>query len=98
MTVAEKQVVVVGRCVQCGEPVQEGFKGYSCVNKKCDFFLSKIIMKGKITPTDAKKLLTGKETREIFFTWKSGKKGKARLKLEDGKMAFVFNNEKKTTK
>lgn len=88
--VAQKQIVVVGKCLQCGQTVVEGFKGYSCSNKSCKFFISKSIMKGKITPTDAKKLLNGKETREIRFTWKSGKKGKAKLKLVNEKIEFVF--------
>ena len=47
-------------------------------------------MKGKITPTDMKKLLAGRETREILFTWKSGKKGKAKLKLNGEKLEFIF--------
>ncbi|MBD8025138.1 type IA DNA topoisomerase [Ureibacillus sp. Re31] len=91
MSVAEKTKVIVGKCIQCGQPVVEGFKGYSCSNKGCKFFISKSIMKGKITPVDAKKLLNGKETREIRFTWKSGKKGKARLKLNGEKIEFVFS-------
>lgn len=91
MNVAEKTKVIVGKCIQCGQPVVEGFKGYSCSNKGCNFFISKSIMKGKITPVDAKKLLNGKETREIRFTWKSGKKGKARLKLNGEKIEFVFS-------
>ncbi|HWK24134.1 MAG TPA: DNA topoisomerase [Ureibacillus sp.] len=95
MKVAEKQHVVVGKCLHCGQPVVEGFKGYSCSNKACKFFISKTIMKGKITPTDAKKLLTGKETREIRFTWKSGKKGKAKLKLVGEKIEFVFSGSTK---
>lgn len=93
MNVAEKQTVVVGRCIQCGQPVIESFKGYTCANKACKFFISKSIMKGKITPTDAKKLLNGKETREIRFIWKSGKKGKAKLKLINSKLEFVFSNK-----
>lgn len=96
MEVAEKQVVVVGKCVTCGQPVVEGFKGYSCSNKECRFFISKTLMKGKITPTDAKKLLAGKETREIRFTWKSGKKGKAKLKLVGDKLEFLFTQSNKT--
>ncbi|HWL11881.1 MAG TPA: DNA topoisomerase [Ureibacillus sp.] len=95
MTVAEKQIVVVGKCLQCGQPVVEGFKGYTCSNKACKFFISKFIMKGKITPTDAEKLLSGKETREIRFTWKSGKKGKAKLKLVNEKLEFVFSTPTK---
>ncbi|MCP1144413.1 DNA topoisomerase [Lysinibacillus endophyticus] len=93
MNVAEKQVVTIGKCIECGQPVVEGFKGYACTNKACKFFISKTIMKGKITATDAKKLISGKETREIRFTWKSGKKGKAKLKLVGGKIEFVFSNK-----
>lgn len=48
MSVAEKQVVVVGKCLKCGQPVVEGFKGYTCSNKACKFFISKMIMKGKL--------------------------------------------------
>lgn len=92
MTVAEKETVSVGRCKKCGNQVTEGFKGYSCSQKACDFFIPKVMMRAKISVVDAKKLLAGKETREILFTWKSGKKGKARLKLEqDGKIALIFN-------
>ncbi len=90
MTVAEKEVVTVGKCVTCGSPVIEGFKGYNCTNKACKFYISKSLMKGKITPTDMKKLLAGRETREIYFTWKSGKKGKAKLKLNGEKLEFIF--------
>ncbi|MFP7200710.1 DNA topoisomerase [Lysinibacillus halotolerans] len=96
MNVAEKTIEVVGKCIQCGSPVVEGFKGYSCTKKGCKFFISKSIMKGKITPVDAKKLLSGKETREIRFTWKSGKKGKARLKLNGEKLEFVFSAPSRT--
>lgn len=96
MEVAEKQAVVVGKCMKCGQPVSEGFKGYSCSNKECDFFISKTVMKGTITATDAKKLLAGKETREILFTWKSGKKGKAKLKMEGDKIEFLFTQSNKT--
>lgn len=90
MQVEEKQVNVVGKCVKCGKPVIEAFKVYHCTNKECKFTISKTIMKGKITPTDVKKLLIGKETREIRFTWKSGKKGKAKLKLVGEKLEFIF--------
>lgn len=94
MEVAEKEVIVVGKCLTCGQPVTEGFRGYSCSNKECKFFISKTLMKGKITATDAKKLLAGKETREIFFTWKSGKRGKAKLKMNGDKLEFVFSASK----
>ncbi len=84
--------------MKCQSPVVEGFKAYHCTNKECKFAISKMIMKGKITTIDAKKLLSGKETREIRFTWKSGKKGKAKLKLQDDKLEFVFETDNQKTK
>lgn len=90
MQVAEKEIVVVGSCPLCRNAVVEGFRAYTCQNKACKFAISKVLMKGKVTAIDAKKLLSGKETREIRFTWKSGKKGKARLKLQGEKLEFVF--------
>lgn len=95
MEVAEKEIVVVGKCQKCGGQVVEGFKGYQCKTKGCKFFISKSLMKAKITVNDAKKLLAGKETREIRFTWKSGKKGKAKLRLENDQLQFVFAQPKK---
>lgn len=90
MAVAEKEEIIVGKCPVCSHQVTEGYKTYSCKNKGCKFTISKIVMKGKITAIDAKKLLAGKETREIRFTWKSGKKGKAKLKLKEEKLEFIF--------
>ena len=95
MEVAEKEVVVIGKCVKCGGTVTENFKGYGCTTKGCTFFMSKSMLKGKITPVDMKKLLMGKETREILFTWKSGKRSKARLKLNGEKPEFIFSQLKK---
>ena len=90
MGVQAKEVIIVGKCPLCKHDVVENFKGYSCTQKGCKFFLSKTMLRGKITPTDAKKLLSGKETREILFTWKSGKRSKARLKLDGEKPVFIF--------
>lgn len=91
MEVAKKEKVVVGRCIQCGGPVIEGYKGYSCESNACKFFFTNRLLGAKITVNDMRNLLAGKQTREIRFTWKSGKKGKARLKLVDGKPEFVFD-------
>lgn len=90
MEVAQKEKVVVGRCIECGSPVVEGFKGYSCESKACKFFFSNRMLGAKITANDIRNLLNGKQTREIMFKWKSGKKSKARLKLANGKPEFVF--------
>lgn len=96
MNVVEKKDTVVGKCLECGQPVVEQFKGYCCANSQCKFFISKRIMKGNIIVTDARKLLSGKETREILFTWKSGKKGKAKLKYNNQKLEFVFTAKQKS--
>lgn len=97
MAVAEKQKVIVGRCLKCGERVEEAFKGYTCMSKACDFFMPKVMMKAKISVVDAKKLLKGEQTREILFTWKSGKKGKARLQYDvHGKLSFIFSHNEKS--
>lgn len=83
---------VVGKCPKCGGSVTEGEKFYSCENnrKSCDVIIWKTISGTKVTLTDAKQLLAGKVTAEKEFTWKSGKKGKAKLKLNQ-KVDFVFD-------
>ena len=49
------------------------------------------ILGANIGVKDAKDLIAGKETGEKEFTWKSGKKGKASLKLDGEKnIKFVF--------
>lgn len=95
MNVEEKQVNIVGKCIKCHNNVVEAFKVYQCTNKECKFMISKSVMKGKITAIDAKKLLNGRDTREILFTWKSGKKGKAKLKLNGEKLEFIFTKVRK---
>lgn len=82
----------LGECPKCHAPVVEGKSYYLCSNYKntCDFIVGKTIMGASITKTEVKKILSGKESKEYEFTWKSGKKGKAKLKIENGKVSFVF--------
>lgn len=86
----------VGTCPKCGSDVIIGKSYYLCSNYKketgpsCDFIIGKTISGANITKTDVKGLLSGKETKEKEFTWKSGKKGKAKLKLEAGEVKFLF--------
>lgn len=90
LAVPEKEVVVLGACPTCQKRVLEGFKGYHCEDKACGFFVAKTMLKGKISATNMKKLLRGDETNDILFTWKSGKKSKAKLKLNGAKLDFIF--------
>ncbi|OCS90478.1 type IA DNA topoisomerase [Caryophanon latum] len=90
IAVAQQEVVVLGKCPTCQKRVIEGFKSYHCEDKTCEFFVAKTMLKGKISPTNVKKLLRGDETNDIMFTWKSGKKSKAKLKLNGAKLEFIF--------
>lgn len=90
MTVAAKEDVIVGACIKCKSPVKENFKTYNCTSKECDFYMTKRIMGANITANDMRKLLKNEVTRDIRFTWKSGKKSKAKLKLNGEKLEFVF--------
>ena len=90
---------VIGKCPKCGSDVIMGKQYYLCKNyknedtsKECDFIISKTFNGANITKTEVKKLLSGKETKEYEFTWSSGKKGKGKLKFENGKLTVVFAN------
>lgn len=86
----------LGQCPKCKSSVVEGKSYYLCTEykKTCDFILGKELSGAKLTKTEVKKLLNGKETKELAFTWKSGKTGKAKLQFKNGKLDFVFSNKK----
>lgn len=88
---------VIGKCPKCQGAVKNTTKFYICENykKTCDLIIGKTIAGANITKTEAKKLLNNKETKELEFTWKSGKKGNAKLEMKDGKINFVFSNNYK---
>lgn len=92
---------VLGKCPKCSGNVFEGKNYYLCEHYKnsCDFVLGKEFSGAKVSKTEVKKLLNGKQTKELEFTWKSNKKGKAKLILEKGKYKLVFDNptDTKTT-
>ena len=87
---------VLGKCPNCGADVVEGKNYYLCsqYNKNgCKFIIGKAILDTKITKTDAKALLSGKETKSKSFKWKSGKTGEAKLVLNGEKIEFVFEKK-----
>lgn len=90
---------VLGSCPKCKNDVVEGKNFYLCKQYKnsCDFIIGKEVFGAKISKTEAKKLLNGKETKEYSFKWKSGKTGNASLVLgSDGKVTYAFAQKKQT--
>lgn len=83
---------VIGKCPSCGNDVFETDKFYLCneYKKTCQFLISKTLKGAKIPKTEMKKILAGKETKELTFEWSPGKKGEAKLKYENGKLNFIF--------
>jgi DNA topoisomerase-3 len=92
-TSAKADVKLVGKCPSCSANVKETDKYFLCENYKnpCKFLMTKEFKGAKITATDMKALLAGKETKEKEFVWSSGKTGKAKLKYTT-KLEFVFSN------
>ena len=80
----------MGKCPECGSNVLDKGKYCKCDNEKCNFSISYAIRGATINEKDISNILKGEETAEKEFTWKSGKKGKAKLKYENGKLNFIF--------
>ncbi|MBP1308751.1 DNA topoisomerase-3 [Paenibacillus sp. 1182] len=74
---------VIGKCPKCSSDVIEGKSFYLCTKYKdtCDFLIAKEIGGAKVSKTEAKKLLSGKETKELELKFKSGATRKAKLML-----------------
>ena len=92
-TSAPKEREVIGTCPKCkSKNVVMTDKYYLCEGYKdtCDFLISQTLKGAKITKAEAKKLITGKETKDLTFTWGPGKKGDAKLKWENDKLNFIF--------
>lgn len=87
----------IGKCPKCGGAVMEKKEYYVCSNykKTCDLIIGKVHNESKISVTEAKKILSGKETKEMEFKWKSGKSGKAKLKYDpnEQRVVYVFANQ-----
>lgn len=91
-----KEREVVGKCPLCGNDVVEYNKCYACLNYKkdnggCGFVVSKEISGAKLSVTNIKKLLSGKETTKLKMTSKrTGKDFESKLRLNNGKLEFSF--------
>ena len=91
------------QCPLCGESIRKGKFGWYCSGKKenkCSFSIPTTLASKVITEKNVQDLLEKGITREISgFKSKAGKTFSAKLKLKDGKIEFVFNeNIPKETK
>lgn len=80
------------KCPNCKDgSITQGKNYYKCSNypNTCKTCIPLVKNETKITVTDVKKLLKGEKV-EKEFTWSSGKKGKAKIKLENGFIKFDF--------
>lgn len=75
----------LGECPCCGASVYEGSNFYVCSNKGsgCNFSVSKKLKGGTISVKDIKRMLKGQESSEIEFIWANGKRGTARIRLDE---------------
>ena len=92
---SEKQTNSVFDCPSCGKSVVEREKSYSCVGWQdgCAFVIWKTVAGKKLSLTNAKKLAKGSKTAILKgFKSKAGKKFDAALRLENGKVVFVFSD------
>lgn len=80
-----KEREVIGVCPKCKRNVVATKNYYLCESYKeeCDFIIGTTYAKSKITKTDVRALLKGKETREKKLTFKSGKTSTVALKLNE---------------
>lgn len=93
----------LGVCPLCGKDVVEkGSLGWGCVGYQgkdkegCKFFIGRKILGKELTEKNAQALLEKGITEKINgFTSKKGTKFSCKLKLEAGKLLFVFDEDKK---
>lgn len=94
---ATRRNVSVASCPTCKKGTivtRKGFYGCSAYKEGCKQTFPGIFLKKKITPTQVKHLCTKGQTNTIKgFVGKNGNKFDAALKLEDGKLAFIFEKE-----
>jgi DNA topoisomerase-3 len=91
---------VLGKCPLCGGDVYENRKSFSCANwnskeKPCAFAIWKETCGAAVTEADAKLLLSWKTTKPKKCRSRAGKEFLAAFALENGKIAFKFQEGKK---
>lgn len=89
-------------CPCCNKALSESKFGWYCNPKKdgCGFSLDFNVFEHKMKESDLEDLINKGKTKAYTFTWKSGKKSKARLILDkdNHKTGFEFVNEKTYSK
>jgi DNA topoisomerase-3 len=90
----------LGKCPLCGATVYENKKSFSCANwnskeKPCAFAIWKDTCGAAVTEADAKLLLSGKTTKPKKCRSRAGKEFLAAFALENGKVAFKFQEGRK---
>lgn len=84
---------VIGKCPKCNGDVKIGKSYYLCEHYKdsCDFIFGRKQLNANVTKTEAKKILAGKETKELTFK-KGDKEWKAKLAYikTEGRVSMVF--------
>ncbi len=86
---------IVGKCPKCGKNVVSAASNFFCEgirDKSCSFSFPKVVKGAALTDNDMADLLNGKKTRDITFTWASGKKGRAKLYLVQGALKWEFQS------
>lgn len=88
----------LGECPKCGSKVVDGKDYYLCEKYKnpCDFIVGHIVWGAKVSKTELKKILSGKETKVMEFDNKK-KQWKATLLYDKKKGALSFGNGSKGT-
>lgn len=85
---------VLGTCPACGKKVILGKDFYLCeaYKKGCNFIVGQNMYGAKISKTEVKKILNGKETKEFEFA-KDGKTWKAKLAFDKAQKKTIFVRE-----
>lgn len=95
-TLSKEGLKPVGKCPICNADVVVAKKFYICSNYSkeadgCAFVFGKTIATAKVGEIEAKKILNGKESKELTFKGKNGE-FKTSLHLKDNKVTFAFKN------
>ncbi|PGL85652.1 DNA topoisomerase III [Bacillus sp. AFS054943] len=97
----EEEKKGLGPCPNCGNPVYERDKFYGCgafASNGCKFSQNKKILGKNLSPSNMKKLLSGKKTGLIKGMKKGEKEFNAYLSYESGTLKFSFEKQTKKQK